>query len=223
MDNSPEEIISPYLSEEVVLKNRTPFHAQLEIFKIRSWRYLAHHPVCSRYKNHYFKLGQVHLCIGCTMLYSSFLIYLILYLAIPSVFRFNVWVTSILPFAGYGLAIIHKLFNVKNKWIKAVFRFVAGFGIAAYCALMIQILFIPKRWWLALVLALLLMMGNQLYGISRGPNANRKKCVECPLRLQDVPKCNPDKNTNIKVRKIYAIVEEELEKARAKAKQSTKN
>lgn len=214
-----DKIVTPYLSEDISLKKKTPFHAQWEIFKIRSWKFLAHHPTCSRYNNHSFKIRSFHFCIGCSMIYSSIILYLILYLALPSVFRFNVWVTSILPFAGFGFAIIHRLLKVKNKWLKAFSRFTAGFGIGAYGALMIQTLFIPKRWWLALILAVLLLLGNQLYGISRGPNANRKKCTNCPLRTQE-PTCNPDRNTNIRVRKVYAIVEEELQKTKDRVKKS---
>jgi len=156
------------------------------------------------------------------MIYSALLLYLILFLTVPSVFRFNVWVISILPFAGFGLAIFHRLLKLKNKWIKAFSRFTAGFGIGAYCALMIQTLFIPRWWWIALILAVLLLLGNQMYGISRGPNANRSKCANCPLRIQE-PSCNPDRNTNIKVRKIYAIVEEELQKAKDRIKKPVKN
>ncbi|NHJ46447.1 MAG: hypothetical protein FK733_01545 [Asgard group archaeon] len=216
------EVVSPYLSEEVNLKKRTPFHAQWEIFKIRSWRFLAHHPTCSRYHNHFYKIGSFHFCIGCSMLYSSILLYLILFLAVRPVFRDNVWVISTIPFAGFGLAIIHKIFRIKNKWIKGVFRFSAGFGVGAYCGLLIEILFIPKRWWIAIILAVILLLGNQMYGLSRGYNANRRECIDCPLNAQE-PKCNPDKNTNIRVRKIYAIIEEELEKARKQTKSTQKD
>lgn len=208
-ETETDTISSPYLSEEVNLKKRTPFHAQWEIFKIRSWRFLTHHPSCSEYKNHYFSFGPLNLCIGCFSIYSAILSYLILFLTIPSVFRFNPYVMSILPFAGFGLAIIHLIFKIKNKWIKAFFRFAAGFGIAAYGALAIATFTELKQWWLGIILLVILLAGNQLYGVSRGRAANRKECEDCPLHKAD-PQCLPEKNTNIKVRKIYAIIEEEL-------------
>ena len=96
-ETETETISSPYLSEEVVLKKRTPFHAQWEIFKIRAWRFLTHHPACSEYKNHYFSIGPLNLCIGCFSIYSAILSYLVLFLTVPSVFRFNPYVMSILP------------------------------------------------------------------------------------------------------------------------------
>jgi len=209
-ETESEPIMSPYLSEEVNLKKRTPFHAQWEIFKIRSWRFLAHHPTCSEYKNHYFSFGPIHVCIGCFSIYSAILSYLILFLTIPNVFRYNPWVMSILPFAGFGLAIFHLIFKIKNKWIKAFFRFTAGFGIAAYGALAIATFTETNQWWWGIILLVLLFAGNQLYGMSRGRAANRNKCLECPLREAEPP-CLPEKNTNIRVRKIYAIVEEELQ------------
>ena len=211
-ENKPENITSPYLSDEVDLKKRTPFHVQWAIFKARSWRILGHHPSCSRYNNHTFKIGQFNFCIGCSMIYSALIIYTILFFAVPAVFRENIYVITVLPFAGFGLAIIHKLLHLKNKWLKAIFRFIAGFGIGAYCAMVIEV---PK-WWLRFILVLLLLAGNNMYGISRGRNANRRKCEDCPLAMADPP-CNPDRNTNIKVRKLYKIIDEELEKTKRKS------
>ncbi len=210
-----EEIKSPYLTEEVILKKRTPFHAQMAILRLKEWRFLAHHPTCSRYSSHYFTIGKAHFCIGCSMIYSAILIYLILFLSVPSIFRFNAWVIASLPFAGFGIAIIHKLLGLKNKWLKAISRFIVGFGIGAYWALVIQTFFVPKKWWIAFILIILLFLGNQLYGISRGAAANRKLCRACPMQEHE-PKCEPDRNTNIRVRKIYAIVEEELAKEKQK-------
>lgn len=216
-EKSPEEIKSPYLSEEVYLKKRTPFHAQVAIFKLRAWKFLAHHPMCSEYEDHFFRIGEFGFCIGCSMIYSAIFIYAVLFFAVPTIFRYNYWVTSSLPFAGFGLAIIHRLIGLKNKWTKAFSRFVSGFGIGAYLALIIQTFFIPHRWWLGLILFALLFLGNQLYGISRGRNANREKCRTCPLHLNN--SCDPERNTNIRVRKVYAIVEEELEKAQQQVAQ----
>lgn len=218
-DEKQEEIKTPYLSEEVTLKKRTPFHAQMAIFKLRSWKFLAHHPICSQYENHYFRIGDLCFCIGCTMIYSALILYTILFFTIPAVFRFNPWVIASLPFAGFALAIIHRVFRIKNKWLKAFFRFVAGFGIGAYFAVIIQTFFVKKWWWIGFILLALLILGNQLYGISRGPNANRKKCHSCPMREID-PACNPDRNTNIRVRKVYKIVEEELKKYEQQSKKT---
>jgi len=219
-EKPPDEIQSPYLSEEVLLKKRTPFQAQMAIFKLRSWKFLAHHPMCSEYEDHFFRVGEVAFCIGCSMIHSAIALYTVLFFALPSVFRYNYWVTASLPFAGFGIAIIHKLIHLKNKWLKAFSRFVAGFGIGAYFALIIQTFFVPKKWWLGLILLVLLFLGNQLYGISRGPMANRKKCQTCPLGQEGL--CDPERNTNIRVRKVYAIIEEELEKARTKVIKKSK-
>ncbi len=205
-----EEVTSPYMSEEVILKKRTPFHAMWMIFRIRAWRILGHHPACSRYKNHYFKIGSFIFCIGCLSIYSAISVYLILFFTIPSIFRYNITVISILPFAGFGLAISHIFLKVKNKWLKAVFRFSAGFGIGAFGAIIIAVF--KYYWWLSIILSVLLLTGNQLYGISRGRNANRKECIDCPLANGDPP-CEPIRNTNIRIRKVHEIIDEELQKA----------
>ena len=213
--STQEEIISPYLSEDIELKKKTPFHAMWAIFKIRAWRTLGHHPACSRYKNHYFKLGDFTFCVGCTSIYSAILLYLILFFAIPSVFRDNIYVISILPFAGFGLAVVHLFLRFKNKWIKSFFRFSAGFGIGAYGAIIVAVF--SFYWWLSIILALLLIAGNQLYGMSRGRNRNRNECSDCPLATRDPP-CEPVRNTNIRIRKIHEIIDEEVEKASKSSK-----
>ncbi|NHJ31872.1 MAG: hypothetical protein FK732_03325 [Asgard group archaeon] len=211
-----EEIISPYLTEEVNLKKRTPFHAQWEIFKIKSWRFLTHHPTCSRYKNHYFSFGPIHVCIGCFSIYSAILTYLVLFLTVPSVFRYNIYVLSILPFVGIFISIYHLIFKVKNKWIKGLFRFIVGFGNSTYAALAIAVFTETSKWWWGIIILVTLFLGNQLYGMSRGKAANRKLCDDCPLSKADPP-CRPEGNTNIKIRKVYAIIEEELQLLQEKA------
>ena len=209
-----EEVFSPYMSEEVELKKRTPFHAMWLIFKIRAWKVLGHHPACSRYENHYFKIGSFIFCIGCTSIYSAILLYLILFLAVPSVFRYNIYVICILPFAGFGLSISHLFLRVKNKWLKSIFRFSAGFGIGAFGAIIVAVF--KYYWWLSIILSMLLLAGNQLYGMSRGHNANRQECIDCPLANSDPP-CEPIRNTNIRIRKVHEIVDEELQKAQKQA------
>ena len=212
----PEDVQSPYMSEDVELAKKTPFHAMWAIFKIRAWKIFGHHPACSRYENHYFKIGSFIFCIGCTSIYSAILLYLILFFSVPSVFRYNIYVISILPFAGFGLAVIHLFLHFKNKWIKAFFRFTAGFGIGAYGAIIIAVF--KYYWWLSLILAALLIAGNQLYGMSRGRNRNRNECIDCPLASSNPP-CEPIRNTNIRIRKVHAIIDEELERVQ---KQSEK-
>ena len=104
--------------------------------------------------------------------------------------------------------------DFKNKWIKAFFRFIAGFGIAAYLVMILEV----PNWWVRIVLAFLLIAGNSLYGMSRGRNRNMRKCHDCPLKEADPP-CRPIHNTNIRVRKLHNIVEEELEKTRQRMKE----
>ncbi len=203
-----EEVISPYLSEDVELKKKTPFHAMWMIFKIRAWRTLGHHPACSRYENHYFKIGSFIFCIGCASIYSAILLYLILFFAVPSVFRYNIYVISIIPFAGFALAISHIFLKPKNKWLKSIFRFSAGFGIGAFGAIIIAVF--KYYWWLSIILSVLVLTGNQLYGMSRGRDANRKECIDCPLAHSDPP-CEPIRNTNIRIRKVHEIIDDELQ------------
>ena len=102
-----EEIITPYLTEEVSLSKSTPWGVYWEIMKITGWRSFAHHPTCSRYKNHYFSLGAIKLCVGCTSLYSSIIIFFIIYgSAYPFFRKFPVILAGVFVF-GSTTAILH--------------------------------------------------------------------------------------------------------------------
>ena len=48
------------------------------------------------------------------------------------------------------------------------------------------------------------------------------KCEDCPLRDADPP-CRPIHNTNVRIRKLHNIVEDELEKTRARMKEKREN
>jgi hypothetical protein len=202
-----EEITTPYLDEEIKLSRITPFHVFLELIKTTSWKRFAHHPTCSQYKNHYFNFGKLKLCVGCTSLYSSIIISLIIYLTIPHIFRNIPLILAILFLFGCFSALIHFLVRPKRKIMKSVFRASAGIGIAAYLAM---IMFL-RLWWLQVILILFLLAGFFSYGLIRGKGNNMKKCSSCPLHTAEIP-CNPIKNTNIKVRKLNELVSKEMKK-----------
>ncbi len=202
-----EEIITPYLDEEISLSRITPFHVFFEVIKTTAWKRLAHHPTCSQYRNHYFSIGKIKLCVGCTSLYSSIIISLIIYLTIPSVFRDIPRILAILFLFGCSSALIHFLVRPKRKIMKTIFRASAGIGISAYLAIIIFL----RLWWLQLILFLILLAGFFLYGMIRGKGNNMKKCNSCPLHTAEIP-CNPIKNTNIRVRKINDLISKEMKR-----------
>lgn len=208
-----EKIITPYLSEEVNLSKNTPFHVFWEIMKITAWRRFAHHPTCSQYKNHYFSFGKLKLCVGCTSLYSSIIIFFIIYGVEYSFFREFPIILAATFIIGPSSAIFHFIFRPKNKWIKALLRILAGFGIGSFVGLIIFL----RIWWLQFILAFLLAGGYLLYGLMRGSGNNLKYCSDCPLHTAE-PACNPNRNTNIKITKINAIIKRELKKEKEKGK-----
>ncbi|MBD3192656.1 MAG: hypothetical protein GF308_18590 [Candidatus Heimdallarchaeota archaeon] len=206
-----EPIETPYRSDELNLSRITPFHVYWEMLKINSWRFLAHHPICSRYRNHYFKIGPICLCVGCTSMYTGILLYFFLFFLAPSVFQENLYLITILPFFGFSMAILHYLIKSEKKIIKSYLRFSAGVSIGAYFGLII----LTPKWWVRLVLFGLFAAGYSLYGIMRGEGANREKCLTCPLRNADPP-CNPDWSTTMKLRKLDEIINNELAKYKTK-------
>lgn len=206
-----EQIETPYRSDELTLTHITPFHVYWEMLKINSWKYLAHHPTCSRYRNHYFKIGSLSLCVGCTSMYSGIILYFFLFFVAPFLFQKNLYLVTILPFYGFSMAILHYVINAERKIIKTYLRFSAGIGIGAYFGL---IILVPK-WWVRLILFGLFAGGYSLYGIMRGEGANREKCLTCPLRNANPP-CNPDWNTAKRLQKLDEIIKRELSKYKTK-------
>jgi len=203
---SEKEIETPYLSEEVVLKKITPIHVLYAMSKVTAWQNFTHHPTCSRYENHYFKIGKIKLCVGCTNLYSGIALFLILYFSITSI-KLNPIVLPLVFLYGCATAIIHSIIHPENKWFKSFLRFSLGFGLGAY----LSIIIISPKWWLRAIFSIIFIGGVSLYRIMRVEKANLELCEECPLHIADPP-CDPMKNTDIKVKKINEIVDERIEK-----------
>lgn len=202
-----KEIETPFLNEEINLSKITPFHIYFEMLKITAWKRFAHHPTCSEYKQHYYKIGKLKLCVGCTSLYSSIIISLVIYLSIPFIFRETPIILAILFVYSCFIAIIHFLVRPKTKLLKTFFRSSAGVGLGAYLALIIFL----KVWWMQIILILFILTGFGLYGIIRGKNNNMKKCESCVLHIAEPP-CSPNKNTNLKIQKLNELMNSELKK-----------
>ncbi len=203
---SEEEIETPYLSEEVELKKITPIHVLFAMSKVTAWQNFTHHPTCSRYSNHYFKIGKFKMCVGCTNLYSGITLFLILYFSLPSI-RSNPIVLPLVFLYGCATAIAHAIIHPENKWIRSFLRISLGFGLGAY----LSIIIISPRWWLRAIFITIFIGGVGLYRTMRGDKANLELCEECPLHKAEPP-CDPMKNTDIKVKKINSVIDERIEK-----------
>jgi hypothetical protein len=202
-----EEIDSPFLNDEINLSRITPFHIYLEMMKVTAWKRFAHHPTCSQYKEHYFNVGKLKLCVGCTSLYSSIFLTLIIYMTIPGLFKNMPLILGILFLYGCLSALIHFIVRPSTKLMKTLFRSSAGIGIGAYLALILYL----KLWWLQIILFLFIPTSFAVYGLIRGKGHNKRKCNTCPLHTAEIP-CCPDKNTNIKIRKLNELVSSQLKK-----------
>lgn len=214
-----EEIITPYLSEEVELKKANPFYIYRQLLKVTSWRRLAHHPTCSVYKNHYYKIGNIYLCVGCTSLYASIIVSLILFASFMNFFRTYPYYLAFTFVIGIMGPFIHFAIRPKNKWLKTLFRVSAGIALGAYIGLIVLIGF--KNWWLQIIMFFFIGAGFVLYGLMRGNRANLRYCDTCPLHIADPP-CLPQRNTNIKIKKINDFVSEQLNEKKARREERRK-
>lgn len=106
--------------------------------------YLSHHPICDCYKNHYFKIGPVYLCVGCTSFFSGSTIFLLLYFLLPTIFQDKPLVIIIPGFIGIILALIQLWWRPEKKIIKILLRFMLGWAMGAFFGL---IILIPSWGW----------------------------------------------------------------------------
>ncbi len=208
----PGSITTPYRDTNVTLKKITKFSIKLEILKVNAWKYITHHPVCSVYENHYFKIGKLKLCVGCTSIYTNMLVEFILYLIFKEFFLSHLYVFIIIGYIGLTAAIVHVYTNPEKKWLKTLLRSLLGWALAAY----LIIILIINKLLIQLALYLVLMILVALYTLIK-----RKKgldyCSICPLSTAEPP-CQPIINTAIKTEKLNKMLEEIKSEKRKKIK-----
>ncbi len=209
-----EEISTPYLSEEVELEKSNPIYIYRQLVKITAWRRFAHHPTCSVYTNHYYTIGKIHLCVGCTSLYTTIIFSLIIFFSFMNFFLNNPYYLAFAFVIGILGPFIHFAIRPKNKWIKTIFRVFAGVALGAYIGLIVLV----PIWWIKIIMLIFIIAGFSFYGMMRGKNANLKYCNECRMRTADPP-CYPHRNTNIKIEKINQFVAKNLEEKKAKKRE----
>ena len=213
-----EEIITPYLSEEITLKKFTPLRTIWEMVRITAWQNFTHHPTCSQYKQHYFSIGKVKLCVGCTSFYSMIAASLIVFFVAKDFFTQNAIILPIVYVFGILAFGMHILIRPEKKWLKAIFRGSLGLGGGAYIAVII----LGPVWWTRLILIAFIPFEIALFFSVRGKKANLAICETCPLHHADPP-CDPMKNTEIRINKLNSMIDSQingLKVARQKALES---
>ncbi|MFX1513121.1 MAG: hypothetical protein ACFFCQ_11085 [Promethearchaeota archaeon] len=143
--------------------------------------YLAHHPLCNRYKGHIFTIGELKLCRGCTMLYSGMFLGVIMNFLLFKTYQNTEAISKglllyllILPtliFTGLPFQVWQPLRDIS--------KFFLGFGIALS---ILTILTSP--WGVGLIVLGHLGVGYyflQKLRVQKGEETCRK-CNEFPLR-----------------------------------------
>lgn len=98
--------------------------------------YFSHHPLCDKYKNHIYKIGNMYICKGCFHTYSGFSVLSILYLILSLnkiSFFFSIFesVYGLLLNLLFLFPLIVDILNIKvPRIIKNLFRQMLGYAIA---------------------------------------------------------------------------------------------
>ena len=142
-----------------------------------SQKYLAHHPLCEEYSNHVFRIGSLYLCVGCTSVILAFIVYTILFFAVPRLFQGYPLINGIIAAIGVGMSLLQFVFRPSNKMIKIIFRFSLGLAVSSY----LGIIFLVQNWGIKLGLFSMLFVGVILYNTLRREYAF-EECEKCDSR-----------------------------------------
>lgn len=113
---------------------------KLNIFKLKlTWRFkFAHHPLCQNYSDQVFKIGNIYLCQGCTLIYSGLVIGLLSGIIFNPSFSIQIW-------AIIGVSLMVPTFVVQvvklPRMFKRIARFLNGFDLGA---IFFSIFILPK-------------------------------------------------------------------------------
>ncbi|MHA1346950.1 MAG: hypothetical protein ACTSVO_07610 [Candidatus Heimdallarchaeaceae archaeon] len=125
--------------------------------------YLAHHEISEKCENHVFKIGPFYLCVGCTSVFVGIVSFSIFLFIFYSTFKTYPLVLALITSFGVSLALLQLVIKPKNKWVKALMRFLLGVGIGALLAIVV---IIPNIY-LKFGFFILLGIGTVLYNIVR--------------------------------------------------------
>lgn len=194
------EIVTPYLDNTVTIKKITPLHVEWEMMKINAWKRITHHPTCSVYSNHYFTIGKLKLCVGCTCMYSSIAFLFLMFFSLRTFFNNNLYLLPVFYLVGLSAAFIHLLTHPEKKVVKSIFRSLLGFGLGSFILTIIIAPFV----WQKILMVVMTIVGSSLYGKLR-KSTTREYCDSCPMILHKPP-CDPGENTKKKIADLNQLI-----------------
>jgi len=149
-----------------------------------SMQYLAHHPLCIKFKNHVFIIGPLFLCVGCTSVLLGFISFTILFFILQENFLARPLTIALVATCGVIIALVQLLVKPNNKWIKALFRLSLGIGLGSFTGLIV----LAPHWGLKIGLFLFLFPSVYLYNVLRGPSPY-EGCQDCSIKFSE-PTCD---------------------------------
>lgn len=142
--------------------------------------YLAHHPLCVKFRNHVFKIGSLYLCVGCFSIIIGFMFFSIFFFVFKSFFQSLPIVLALIALSGVSLSLLQLVLKPNFKWSKAIFRFLLGSALGSF----VGIIILTPKIWLGFILFLLLFPGAYLYNILRGTSPY-EECDECSVKYKE--------------------------------------
>ena len=143
-------------------KNFQLFH----IFKF------AHHPLCDRFSDHVWKIGNIYVCQGCTLSILGAILGTFLLVIINPALTLIQWL--ILGISFLIPTLIVELFKIKYRPLKRTVRLIAGFDLGICLGLIISGSVHEKIFALIFI-----VFGYSLFSLIRRLKRPKDKCEGC--------------------------------------------
>ncbi len=172
-----------------------------------TWKFKwAHHPLCERFEDHLWHIGDFTFCQGCFLSYAGTVVGFIAFLTYFSRYIFNA--LGVLAVVAVSLVpvLIVEFFNFENRSLKRFIRFWGGLGLGATFSLA---LYRELSTWLRIISLIVAILGYGAFFVVRKHGEVEDKCEGCPELIRDGV-CSGYRKEKAAIEKYNSFLEKEL-------------
>ena len=146
------------------------------------WFSFAHHPLCKNYRPEVIGVNGVYLCKGCTEVYGTGIVIILLVFIFTTLQRFSIPELTVIAFTTLIPSVIGNFIHFKKRIIKDIIRIDLGIGFGvALSQLFYAEGLMTKIFVLALlIIAYFVFTSTRKYIISKDNYTNKNQLHLCP-------------------------------------------
>lgn len=147
---------------------------------------LSHHPLCTNFQHHVFRVRSLHFCIGCFLGYPAAVIGILSYTGLKSAFGLD-YLTLLVIGIGMVSSLSLSLTRLtRKKPVKYLQKILMGFGSALILCTVWFVVNDP--WWIQLILTIGIYLLLNLFLSLVHVFTHNKICKNCKIKQSD-PNC----------------------------------